>query len=393
MNRAWKRAILPCILAAIILVSGCASETAPEEPAAIEPDSVTADPAGQTAQEPGDNSCVTETLTPPEPEAPEPEPYWGYDTPENHGMDSAVLESLHEALDETEIYTSVIIKDGVIIDEYYKDGYDSTSLFSVRSCSKSITSALVGLAIEQGYIEGVDVLISEYFPQIEESGSAWQKEITIRHLLTHSAGIEWDEYSSATNFREWRDSDNWVDYVLNCRVVSKPGTRYNYSTGGTHLLAAILQQATGRTLADYSREYLFEPLGMDSAKWGEDAQGITDGGNGATMNVYDMAKFGQLFLDGGKWEGQQIIPEEWVRESTRVQFARSSNYVSYGYQWWVRSFGRKNHATFFAQGHAGQLIFVVPELNLISVFTSNRPDDTHAPWAYFADYVLEACDG
>jgi CubicO group peptidase (beta-lactamase class C family) len=313
---------------------------------------------------------------------------WQYDAPENHGMNSDTLQGLHAALGDAQVYAAVTVKDGYIVDEYYKEGYDGTSLFRLNSATKSFTSALIGVAIDQGLIAGVDVTIAEYLPQIKELGEYWQR-ITIRQLLTHSSGINADD----SLFMEWYRSDNWLEFTFNHGVVSEPGARFIYSTAGTHLLAAVLQQATGRKVSDYGREYLFEPLGMDSAAWGEDPQGITDGGNGLTLNVYDMAKLGQLFLNGGRWNEQQIISQAWVDESTSVQFARTERYSTYGYQWWIRKFGAKGYDTYFAQGHGGQLIFVVPELALVSVFTSNYPNNPGAPFPYFADYILAACSG
>jgi CubicO group peptidase (beta-lactamase class C family) len=317
----------------------------------------------------------------------EPDNDWPYDAPENHGLNSAMLQDLHTALSDTQIYAAVTVRDGYIVDEYYQEGYDATSLFRLNSSTKSFTSALIGIAIDQGMIDSVEVPIAEYFPQIKESGDAYWQRITIRHLLTHSSGIGVDD----TMFEAWYRSDNWVEFALNRGVVSEPGSRFNYSTAGTHLLAAILQQAAGRTVYDYGREYLFEPLGMDSASWGEDPQGITDGGNGLTLNVYDMAKFGQLFLNGGRWNERQIIPKAWVDESTSTQFERTERYSTYGYQWWIRPFGANGYDTYFAQGHGGQLIFVVPELALVSVFTSNYSDNSGAPFPYFEDYILAAC--
>ena len=112
-------------------------------------------------------------------------------------------------------------------------------------------------------------------------------------------------------------------------------TVFSYTTGGTHLLSAILQKATGKTAYDFGREYLFDPVGMDSVQCDTDAQGISDGGNGFYMDVYDMARFGQLYLNGGVWEGRQIILQEWVQDSTSLQFKRSTGTADYGYQWWV----------------------------------------------------------
>ena len=339
------------------------------------------------AQTPQTNDPAITTEAQAVPEAVKPDNDWKYDSPENHGMSSEILASFHNALEEAKIYAVVTVKDGYIVDEYYQEGYNSASLFRLNSCTKSFTSALVGIAIDQGLIANVDVLISEYFPQIKQGGSAYWQQINIWHLLTHSSGIAVGD----ANFREWYTSDNWVDFTLNSTVTNPPGSTFNYTTAGTHLLAAILQEATGRTLDDYGQQYLFEPLGMDSVSWREDPQGITDGGNGISMNVYDMAKFGQLFLNGGSWNGQQIIPQAWVDESTSVQFAKTGRPSTYGYQWWIRPFGAKNYNTYLAQGHGGQVIFVVPELNLVSVFTSNYQSDSGAPFPYFANYVLAAC--
>ena len=303
-------------------------------------------------------------------------------------MDPDSFAALHDALDETDIFASVTVKDGVIIDEYYKPGYSSESVFPLHSCSKSFTAVLLGLALEQGYIDSIDDLASSYLPEILEKDSARLKKVTLRHLLTHTSGISWDEATSDSMFFDWYTSENWVDYVLSRPVTSEPGARFNYSTGGTHLLAAIFQSAVGRTLFDFGREYLFDPLDMDSVRWGSDPQGITDGGNGIRMNVYDMAKFGQLMLDGGMWQGEQVIPADWVAECTKIQVQRPAGYASYGYQFWVRSFA--GYDCFFAQGFGGQLIFVCPSLDLVSVFTSNV--STHDPWGYFADYVLAAAE-
>lgn len=146
---------------------------------------------------------------------------------------------------------------------------------------------MIGIAIDKGYIESVDVPISEYFPQVLNfNNESWQ-QITIRHLLTHTSGISttddalWDE---------WRNSDNWVDYILNLPIVSLPGTTFSYSTGNTHLLSAILQKATGMTAYEFGKEYLFDPIGMDSIKIEADPQGISDGGNGIWMTPLRYGK-------------------------------------------------------------------------------------------------------
>ena len=318
-----------------------------------------------------------------------PDNDWEIDSPGNHGMDGILLNELHNALVETEIYSVVTVKDGYLVDEYYKDGYDENSIFRMHSCSKSFTGALIGIAIDKELIKSADTSIAEYFPQLAGTD---KEEIAIRHLLSATPGIAWYEWGgNSSSWRPFVGSDNWVDYVLSQPMAYTPGTVFNYTTGGSHLLAAILQESTGKSAYDFGTEHLFAPMGMDSVRWSADPQGITDGGNGISMSSRDAAKFGQLYLDGGKWRELQIIPELWVEESVTTQISRSGNSGSYGYQWWLRPFGDENYDTYYAMGHAGQFVFVVPELDLVTVITSRYPQDTYAPWPYFEDYILAAC--
>lgn len=312
---------------------------------------------------------------------------WQFDTPENHGVDGAILKSFHDAIEEIEIYSVVIAKDGYIIDEYYKQGYDERSVFRMNSCTKSFTSALIGIAIDKGLLDGVDTKLSEFFSQLADSDNAYKKEITIAHLLEHTSGIYWPE-SGGPMFRKFVESENWVEFVLSQPMAAKPGSTFNYSTGGSHLLSAVIQQAAGQTSYDFALEHLFQPLGMDSVRWRTDPQGITDGGNGISMNARDAAKFGQLYLDGGRWKGQKIVPEAWVTESTKPQSA-AQPIPGYGYQWWLRNFG--DLSAYFAVGHAGQYIVVVPELELVAVSTGRFPSGQYPFLNYFRDYVLAAC--
>ncbi|RGB68270.1 class C beta-lactamase-related serine hydrolase [Harryflintia acetispora] len=332
----------------------------------------------------------------PEPESdPEPEPEadnsWQLDAPQSHGMDPALFEQLHAALAGSQIYAMVTAKDGVLIDEYYQEGYDESSVFALHSCSKSFTGALVGIAIEQGYFGGVDDLLSDYLPQVD-SLEEGKRQLTLRHLLTHTSGLEWYEWGGGySNWREFQSAENWVEYILGRSLVAQPGTLFNYSTGNTHLLSAALTAATGMDELQYAEENLFGPLGMESVEWGRDPQGICDGGNGISMSARDAARFGQLYLQGGSWQGQQLVPANWVEASTSVQNPGPGGRTGqYGYQWWINSFGAKNYDTYFAFGAWGQYIFVVPELDLVTVITSNYPSDSYAPWPYFTDYVLAA---
>lgn len=312
---------------------------------------------------------------------------WQHDTLENHNINASAINSVHNTIDSYPINAEVIVKDGVIVDEYYKDGYDQNSVFTLQSTSKSVTSALIGIAIDKGYIPSVNEPISTYFPQILDSSSEYKSQITIWNLLTHTTGLN---ASDTANWDEWLASDNWVDYVLERPATSRPGTVFSYFTGNTHLLSAILQQATGKTAYEFGKEYLFDPLDMDSVQCSTDPQGISDGGNGFAMNVYDMAKLGELYLNNGNWNGEQIISEQWVKDSTTLQFDRSSGSADYGYQWWVRTFGENAYPAYFAQGHYGQYIFVVPDLDLVVAITSHYEGSTSVYWQIMNN-IVNAC--
>lgn len=377
-------------LAVAFLLSACsgAEEKSPDIPAPSLPAS--------SMQEAGviESSLPEESLPEQEP-VPEPEPEpdnsWQTDTPENHGVDSAVLKQMHAALEGAPVYAVLTAKDGVIIDEYYQEGYDETSTFPFHSASKSITSALFGIAMEEGAVGGVEDLLADYLPAVLEQEDERKHTLTLRHLLTHTSGLEWYEWGGGySNWTEFRSAENWVDYILGRALVAEPGSVFNYSTGNTHLLAAAVEKAVGRGLMDYAKEKLFGPLGMESVTWGTDPQGIADGGNGIVMSARDAARFGQLYLEGGVWHGEQIVPAEWAAESTSVQDSGPGGSTGqYGYQWWIRSFN--GYDTYYAFGAWGQYILVVPELELVTVIASPGPQSSYASRAYFTDYVLPAC--
>lgn len=361
------------ILLALVLIVGLAACSANQE----EEQDLT-----EMIQEEQDSNIATKPTV-----APETVWQWQKDTPENHHIDSAFLSEFHRSLDETQVYASLIVKDDFIVDEYYKNGYDQDSVFTLQSCSKSVTSTLIGIAIDQGFIEDTDVPIAQYFPQIKQYANENLKNITIWHLLTHTSGLD---ISDSAIWNSWRASDDWIEYALARPSISAPGVAFDYSTAGTHLLTAILEKATGMTAYDFGKQYLFDPMGMTSVKCEVSPEGTSDGGNGFAMNVYDMAKLGKLYLDGGKWQGKQLVSEQWIQAATSLQFDRSTGSADYGYQWWVRTFGEKDYDAFFAQGHAGQYIFVVPEIRLMAVFTSNHQGSSSMYWQ-FVNNIVNHC--
>ncbi len=303
---------------------------------------------------------------------------WKKDSLENHNMNKDIIDSFNESIKTKEITSSLIIKDGVIVNEYFKDGYNENSVFPIHSCSKSITGALTGIAIDKGYIDNVDVLISNYFDEIKNGNNDLQKQITIKHLLTHTSGF----ISTDTSiWNDWRSSSNWTSYMFNSPMQNNPGTRFRYSTGNTHVLSALLEKALNENLFEFGKENLFDKMGMDSIKCETSPEGVTDGGNGYTLTEYDFAKLGLLYLNNGLWEGKQLVSSTWTHESTKVQVERGQ-YTDYGYQWWIREVGNNNYHCYYAQGFGGQFLFVVPDQNLIITFTSNYNSDDYSDMFY-----------
>lgn len=357
------------LLACMMMLTGCTSE------------------AGSNAEAP--SGSTPETV---EPVSRETEAFvWETDAPENHGMDPEILAAMHTALESAPVYAVLTVRDGVIVDEYYREGYDANSIFAFHSATKSVTGALVGIALEEGVFDSVDDPLYEYLPAVLDQADTRKQAITLRHLLTHTSGLEWYEWGGGTsNWEEFRSADNWVDYILNRQLVQEPGSVFNYSTGNTHLLSAALGEALGRSEADYAQEKLFDPLDMESVVWQSDPQGVTDGGNGILMTARDAARFGLLCLNGGEWNGEQIIPANWLEDSVIPKNNGAGDGTgSYGYQWWIRQFG--GYDCYYAFGAWGQYILVVPELDLVTVIASEGPQNSYTSRAYFTDYILPAC--
>lgn len=297
---------------------------------------------------------------------------WKIDRPENRGIEPSTLEAFQKEISEDLIYSALIVKNGYIVFEYYKGKLDRDSRYLLYSCTKSVTSALVGIAIDKGLIKGVDQRVSAFLPGLDRPDvDERKKRLTIRHLLTMTAGFAW---SDDAHYRAMIECDDWVEYVLARPLAHEPGKRFNYSTGVSHLLSAIVQKATGQDTLAFARENLFGPIGIRSAEWQADPRGVRVGGNRLELTARDAARFGFLYLNRGRWAGKQVISETWVRDSTQRQSAGYFNWGGYGYQWWTRSRVRPVPFKFFyASGYGGQHIVVVPKLDLVAVVTGFVP--------------------
>ncbi|PCI79351.1 MAG: 6-aminohexanoate hydrolase [SAR86 cluster bacterium] len=274
----------------------------------------------------------------------------------------------HTAASQLPRLHSLLINQGddLVFEQYY-NGRDPSRPANMKSASKSVISALVGIAIDRGIIDSVDVKVAKYFPElIAASDDLRKQQITIENLLTMQSGLE---TTSNRNYGKWVLSDNWVEFALNQPLVAEPGTRMLYSTGSTHLLSAIVTKASGMSAKQFAQENLSSRLGFSMSYWPQDPQGIYFGGNDMEMTPRQMLEFGRLYLNEGRVDNAQVISKAWVEDSHQPR-ARSPRGQGrfYGYGWWLRDLAGMQIPV--AWGYGGQLIFVVKELDLVVVATS-----------------------
>jgi CubicO group peptidase (beta-lactamase class C family) len=306
-------------------------------------------------------------------------------------MDSAlVAEAFKRASELSPLNSLLISRNGKLIGERYYRGLTRDRAVNVKSASKSVLSALIGIAIQQGKLQ-LDQPIAELLPQhFGNEQDARKRAITVRHLLTMTAGLE---STSFDNYGSWVNSSNWVRDALRRPLVCPTGSCMVYSTGNTHLLSVILTRSTGLSTREFANRYLFGPLGTQIRPWTRDPQGFFLGGNEMQLTPRQLLRFGQLYANDGKVGSKQIIPADWIRQSWGEYATSPWNGHRYGFLWWTRRSG--NYVVRFAWGYGGQYVFVVPELDLVAVATSGltarrdwgHNDDIHR---LVDDYLIPA---
>ena len=326
------------------------------------------------------------------------EPYWPTEgwrvaMAEDVGISYEVLEGMVEHINAWGIGADsvMVIKDGYVVLDAYFPGFDEGELHIVYSCTKSVVSTLIGLAMEEGRIGSLDLGLADLFPdRTMGNPSAWKDEMTLRDLLTMTAGFDAED----SYLYDWvgldrmHDAPDALQYVLDLPVIEEPGTRFEYTNGVSHLLSCIITEVTGVSALDYARERLFSPLGIGEAEWRTDSLGRNWGYSSLYLTPHDMAKIGYLFLNGGEWDGELVVPGEWVEEATRKHVHAGTLLDDYGFQWWVSPKGY-----YSAIGYKGQFIHVVPELDLIMVTTSSREEDFNRIQDLLESFVIPAVIG
>jgi CubicO group peptidase (beta-lactamase class C family) len=273
---------------------------------------------------------------------------------------------VHDLFHVGPIRSFVVQQDGKLLIEEYRRGMHARRAINIKSVSKSIMSLLVGIAIEQGHLDGVNQKIGDFFSDYFKARPDPEKEsITIQDLLTMRAGLA---STSRANYGPWVVSDNWIEYVLSRPLVEKPGGEMVYSTGSTHLLSVILTRATGMSTREFAKKYLFGPLRISIGGWDLDPQGYYMGGNNLALSPSALLKIGSMVMNMGVYQQKQVVPRDWIVESMQIYTRSHFNPYDYGYLWWQREL--QGHTVLFAWGNGGQYIIMIPSLKTVVVITS-----------------------
>ncbi|BBH20782.1 hypothetical protein Back11_21270 [Paenibacillus baekrokdamisoli] len=294
-------------------------------------------------------------------------------------VDELGLNKLDPILKEWQIKDAILVHRGQVKWKWHDKKSDRVG--AIYSCTKSILSALIGIAIEQGHIAGLDQPIADYFEEIRLSSDERKRSITIRNLLTMTPGLDWPDFDKP--YWQMKRTRDWVKFIVEQPMGHEPGEVFTYNSGASHLLSAILTKTTELSALEYAQLYLFNKLGFRKPRWNS-SSGIYEGGAGLHLTSLDMAKFGQLYLQRGQWNGEQLLPAAWVDSSTAVHHKGLQHYEpqifgEYGYHWWVSP---KAHngviSCYFAKGYGGQYIFVIPERELVVVIRREAEDKSRA---------------
>jgi CubicO group peptidase (beta-lactamase class C family) len=298
----------------------------------------------------------------------------------NNSIDSSSFSNLmKEVIDQKygRIKSLLILKNNKLIVEEYFYGHNRDYLQQIRSCTKSVTSLLFGIALDHHKDIDIEQPVFRFFPKYDSLKYGGREEIKLKHILTMTAGLEWDDYPS-----EMFKTDDCFQYILSRPMAGKPGEKFNYNSGCSVLLGGIIQFLEAKKTLAFAKEFLFTPMDITNYIWESHKNDILRCGEGLSLRPRDMAKIGLLVLNDGKWHDKQIVSKEWIRKSTEPH-VQESKFFDYGYQWWHHSKNNlqwwkepnapspKEHDLITALGYAGQYIMIIRDLNLVLVTTAS----------------------
>jgi len=340
---------------------------------------------------------------------------WAAASPQDAGLDADRLCTLVRSLDgirNGNIHSIIVARHGSLVFDHYRKGNDQTwdqmrpnaehgptIKHDLRSATKSIVSLLIGIALDRKLIASIDEPIFSYFPEYAALSTPEKANIAIRHLLTMSSGLEWNEnlpYTDPHNseMAMLRSGDR-LRFALQPPLVATPGIEWNYSGGCTELLGAVLSKISRKTIEEFANENLFTPIGIREWNWARYPDNIAAAASGLQLRPRDLAKIGQLVLQRGRWGGTQVVSEQWIADATAPQIGMNDRVWYYGYQWWLgRSLvNRKEVSWIAAHGLGGQRLFIVPKFDLVCLVMAGHYTDAMQHWLpllLFNKFLLSA---
>jgi len=314
---------------------------------------------------------------------------------EENGINGQMLSKAYELADNIENLRSLLVsKNNVLIAEVYFTDNAKNELHDVMSVTKSFTSTIVGIAIDKGYINSLDQTLGDFIGSSVYNLDVEKSEISLFNLLRMSCGIPWKELGGESEFVDWYyNSEDQINYILDKEMTYTPGTIFNYSDGSAHLMSVVLTEASGMSSLEFAKQYLFEPLRIDSCRWTADNRGYNFGGVRLKITPLSMLRFGELILNDGKYDDHQIISKSWIDQATASQIFTGDIEPfqnGYGLYWWT---GIKNGVNyFFASGFGGQFIVIVPEKEMVVVATNTfsgiTDEKCHEQWYQTMDIIV-----
>ena len=291
----------------------------------------------------------------------------------------------------------IIVEDGLVKFEAYYHGTDRNAPHILQSQTKSVVALLLGIAIDKGYVKDEHERVSTYFPEWFNDGDALKAAVTIRDLLTMSAGFRWEEWNRYedpdNDNRKMYESGRWLEYALSRPMARKPNTGFKYNSGCPMIVAALIEKATGMTLDAFAAKVLFEPLGIEGYRWEKDSTGLCHAGGALFLRPYDMVKIGLTVMNGGTWNCRRIVSEAWIRRVLSPYFATSLDSSRYGYFWWIREVDLPAGGTarvVSAEGAGGQKLYILPEHRLLVAFTERNYTTPQVGPIFLKESVLPA---
>ena len=347
---------------------------------------------------------------------------WSVGDAEEAGLNTDILSDMMNHIRDTEghnIHSILVFKDGKLVFEEYFEGYlysgdppgsdgdyimyDRETDHFLASVSKTVTSVIFGIAVKEGFITDLDEKIIDIFPQYSDVLTGDKGDITVRHMLTMSSGLAWDESSApygdpSNDVTKLFLSDDPLKEILSNTLLTIPGQTFLYNSGSTNVIGAVIEKHTGMSLLDFGNSYLFDPVNVSGGAWQKMGGGLFFASGGVFMRPRELAKIGYLFINDGYWKDTQIVSEEWIDDSTTEHILTHGRTISaahaYGYQWWMTDFhaNNKTYPCFFAAGWGDQYMFIFPGQEMIVVFNGGNylKSGSVSRFGLVEDYILRA---